>query len=136
MPQTRTRLLLADDHEELLRDVRQLVASEFDVVGTVSNGAALVSAAGTLKPDIVVTDVRMPKLSGIAASRIILQRQDCKAVVVLTMYEEAHLVKDALDAGIRGYVLKITAGEELIAAIHEVLRGNVFLSKGLKFDRA
>jgi len=136
MPQTRTRLLLADDHDELLRDIRQLVASEFDVVGTVSNGAALVSAARTLKPDIVVTDVRMPKLSGIEASRIILQQRDCKAVVILTMYKEARLVKDAVDAGIRGYVLKISAGEELIAAIHEVTRGNLFLSKGLNFDPA
>jgi DNA-binding NarL/FixJ family response regulator len=135
MPPTRPRLLLADDHQELLREVEQLMAGEFEVVGTVSDGAALVSAAGALKPDVVVTDIRMPKLSGIEASTTILQRRDCKAVVILTMYDDAYLVKNALDAGIGGYVLKMAAGEELIAAVHEALRGGVFVSKRLRFNR-
>jgi DNA-binding NarL/FixJ family response regulator len=129
VPQSTRRLLLADDHPELLREIQRLVAIDFDVVGTATDGLTLVKMAETLKPDVVVTDIRMPGLSGIDAARTILQRKACKAVVLLTMYDNPHLIRRALDAGILGYVLKATAGEELLPAIEEALQGGVFVSQ-------
>jgi DNA-binding NarL/FixJ family response regulator len=131
VPGSRRRLLLADDYSELLEEIQQLVAIQFDVVGTAGDGLTLVKMAEALKPDVVVTDIRMPGLSGIDAARAILQRKTCKAVVVLTMYDDSRLIKSALDAGILGYVLKATAGEELIPAIEEALQGGVFVSRAI-----
>jgi DNA-binding NarL/FixJ family response regulator len=122
-------LLLADDHAELLGQIQQLVATHFDVVGTAGDGLTLVEMARALKPDVVVTDIRMPELSGIDAACIILQEKACKAVVLLTMYDDSRLVKSALDAGILGYVLKSAAGEDLIPAIEAALQGAVFVSR-------
>lgn len=121
-------LLLADDHPELLQEIRQLVETVFNVVGTAADGQTLVEMAEALKPDAIVTDIRMPRLSGIEAARVILQRKTCKAVVLLTMYDNPRLIKTALGAGILGYVLKANAGEELIPAIHLALQGEVFVS--------
>jgi DNA-binding NarL/FixJ family response regulator len=129
VPRSTRRLLLADDHPELLQAIQQLVATDFDVVGTATDGLTLVEMAEALKPDVVVTDIRMPGLSGIDAARTILQRKACKAVVLLTMYDHPRLIRSALDAGIRGYVLKATAGEELLPAIEEALQGGVFVSQ-------
>ena len=129
MQQSKRRLLLADDHPELLREIQQLLATDFDVVGTATDGLTLVKMAETLKPDVVVTDIRMPGLSGIEAARAILQQKNCKAVVLLTMYDDRRLIRRALDAGILGYVLKATAGEALIPAVKEALRGGVFVSQ-------
>jgi DNA-binding NarL/FixJ family response regulator len=131
VPQSTRRLLLADDHPELLREIQQLVATDFDVVGTATDGLTLVKMAEALKPDVVVTDIRMPGLNGIDAARTILQRKACKAVVLLTMYDNPRLIRSALDAGILGYVLKATAGEELLPAIEEALQGAVFVSQRL-----
>ena len=133
MPVTRARLLLADDHRELLRDIQQLLASDFDVVGTASDGLALVGVAQALKPDVVVTDLRMPKLNGIEAGRTILQQRVCKAVVLLTAYHDPYLIRRALEAGIRGYVLKTTASDDLLPAIYEALEGRVFVSAGIRW---
>jgi DNA-binding NarL/FixJ family response regulator len=130
--QSKRRLLLADDHQELLREIQQLVATDFDVVGTAPDGLTLIRMAETLKPDVVVTDIRMPGLSGIDAARTILQQKVCKTVVLLTMYDDPHLIRGALDAGILGYVLKATAGEELIPAIEEALQGGVFVSRRIR----
>ena len=132
MPRSTRRLLLADDHPELLQAIQQLVAADFDVVGTATDGLTLVEMAEALKPDVVVTDIRMPGLSGIDAARIILQWKACKTVVLLTMYDSPRLIRSALEAGILGYVLKATAGEELLPAIEEGLRGRVFISQRLR----
>jgi len=129
----RTSLLLADDHRELLQDLQRLLASDFDVVGTASDGLALVGVAQALKPDVVVTDLRMPKLNGIEAGRTILQRRVCKAVVLLTAYHDPYLIRRALEAGIRGYVLKTTASDDLLPAIYEALEGRVFVSAGIRW---
>jgi DNA-binding NarL/FixJ family response regulator len=129
--QSKRRLLLADDHTELLGEIQQLVATHFDVVGTAGDGLTLVKMAEALKPDVVVTDIRMPGLSGIDAACTILKQKACKAVVLLTMYDDSRLIKNALDAGILGYVLKATAGEELIPAIEQALQGGVFVSRAI-----
>jgi len=131
VPQSKRRLLLADDHTELLEEIQQLVATHFDVVGTAGDGVTLVKMAKALQPDVVVTDIRMPELSGIDAACIILQEKACKAIVLLTMYDDSSLIRSALDVGILGYVLKATAGEELIPAIEQALKGGVFVSRAI-----
>ena len=129
------RLLLADDHPDVLEEIRGLLTSEFDVVGTARDGNSLIEAARSLSPDIVVTDIRMPVLNGIEAGRIILHLDLCKAVVVLTVYKDYQLVQTALEAGIFGYVLKENAGEDLISAIRAALEGRVYVSPALAFQQ-
>ena len=129
MPASKPRLLLADDHEEFLDEVSVLLAGEFELVGRVRDGAELIEYAEKLNPDAVVTDFKMPKLSGIAAGRKLLDKQICQVVVLLTMYRDPLLARDALAAGLRGYVLKERAGEDLIPAIHSALEGRTFVSK-------
>ncbi len=128
----RFRLVLAEDHHDVREEVRRLLETEFDVLRAVGDGDALVEAAAELKPDAVVTDVRMPRLGGIEAGERILGRGLSEAVVVLSMHSDAHLVKAALQAGIRAYVLKVDAGEELIPAIYAALGGERYLSRGVR----
>src|ERR1700687_696336 len=134
MSQTRIRLLLADDHEELLHQLTQLLESEFDIVGAVRDGAALLETAAALRPDVVVADLKMPKLNGIEAGRKLLELKLCKAVVLLTVYGEPQLVKTALESGIQGFVLKGKAGEELIPAIYTALKGGTFVSSQIGLE--
>jgi len=123
------RLVLADDHEDVLREIRALLNSEFEVLSSVSDGTALIEAARKWKPDVVISDIKMPGVRGIEACQRIAQEGHCSASIIVTMHNETQLVKDALRAGIRGYVLKVDAGEELVSAVRSVLRGSVYLSR-------
>ena len=125
------RVVLADDHQDLLEEVRCLIAPEFDVVRSVNEGLALIQAACELRPDAVISDIHMPRLNGIEAGRQILRKGLCQAVIVLTMYNEPQFVDRAMQAGIRGYVLKVDAGEALIPALQTVLGGGIYLSRGV-----
>jgi DNA-binding NarL/FixJ family response regulator len=127
--QTPPRLALADDHPDLLDEIRSLLEPEFQVVCSANQGDALIDAVHRNKPDAVVADVQMPGLSGIDAGREILGQGLCDAVIMLSMYNDPQLIQTALAAGIRGYVLKVDAGEELIPALHEVLAGRRYLSR-------
>jgi DNA-binding NarL/FixJ family response regulator len=122
------RILLADDHEDVLRETEKFLASDFDVVGTASDGASLIAAVLDLKPDVVVTDFIMPGMNGIDCGREILHRRLCGTIVLLTMYNDSELAKTALATGIRAYVLKTNAGEQLIPAIRTALQGMTFVS--------
>ena len=122
------RLLLADDHAELLQEVTELLGQEFAVVGTVQDGVSLLRRAAELNPDVVVTDLKMPRLGGIEAGRRLLDQKLCRAVVVLTMYGDDELVHNALDAGILGYITKDRASADLIPAIKAALAGEPFVS--------
>ena len=130
-PLRRFRLVVADDHLDVREAVRQLLDPEFDVLRAVGEGSALVEATIELKPDAVVTDVQMPQMGGIEAGEHLLSRGLCEAVIVLSMYPDAHLAQAALQAGIRAYVLKVDASEELIPAIYAALRGERYLSQGV-----
>jgi CheY-like chemotaxis protein len=127
----RFRVVVADDRQDLLEEIRCLIAPQFDVVGSVNEGLALIQAACELRPDAIISDIHMPRLNGIDAGRQILQKGLCQAVIVLTMYNEPQFVDRAMQAGIRGYVLKVEAGEELIPALETVLGGGIYLSRGV-----
>ncbi len=122
------RVLLADDNEEMLNDVEELLASDFDIVGKATDGVSAVEAAIRLMPDLIVTDLAMPGLSGIEASRKMLTTHPDIPIVLLTLHNDARLVEQALSVGIRGYVHKLTAAEELIPALYCALRGQTFVS--------
>ncbi len=126
------RIVLADDHKDLLQEIRALLTPDFEVVNSVSDGQALIDTVRDLKPDLVVSDIRMPGMSGIEACRRIIQEGLCSTAILLTMYNEAQLVKEALGAGIRGYLLKVNAGEELIPAVRSVMGGSTYLSAGVR----
>jgi DNA-binding NarL/FixJ family response regulator len=125
--------MLADDHPDVLRQIAYLLSSDFDIVGVVGDGVALLKEGSRLRPDVVVTDIRMPGISGIQAGHNLLKANACKAVIVLSMFSDPVLAQTAFQAGIRGYVLKNTAGEELIPAIHRIAAGGTFFSQPLDF---
>jgi DNA-binding NarL/FixJ family response regulator len=126
------RVVLADDHEDVLHEIRALLDHQFDILSSVTDGLALIEAARESKPDVVISDVQMPGLNGIEACRRIVQNGSCRAAIILTIYNDFQLVKKALQAGIRGYVLKVDAGEELASAVHAVLDGSVYLSQRVR----
>ena len=124
----RTRVLLADDHAIVAEGLATLLKGHFDLVGTVGDGSELIDAARQLRPDVVVADIAMPVLSGLEALRRLKAARSDAKVIFLTMHADAHLASEAFRAGARGYVLKQSAGEELIAAIREVLQGRTYLT--------
>lgn len=124
----RARVLIADDHPLILAELVSLLRDQVDVVGTVSNGRSLVEAAVRLQPDVVITDISMPGMNGIDSLRSLKASRIVTKVIFLTMYNDSELVSEALRGGASGFVLKQAAGEELMTAIDEVLRGRVYLS--------
>jgi DNA-binding NarL/FixJ family response regulator len=125
------RVVMADNHADVLEETRNLLQSEFQVVACAMDGATLLDAVAAAMPDVVLTDVQMPGMNGIEAGCEIIRRNLCGAVVVLSLYSHSHFVRKALDSGIRGYVLKEDAGEELIPALRAVLNGGRYLSRGV-----
>jgi DNA-binding NarL/FixJ family response regulator len=127
----RPRVLLADDHLLVAEALKSLLAPEFDLVGVVEDGRALVEAVGTLRPDVVVADISMPHLNGIDALVQLRQRGDRVPVVFLTMHRDASFARRALDAGASGFVLKHSAPAELVSAIRAALQGKTYLTPQL-----
>ena len=125
---SKTRVLLADDHTIVAEGLRSLLEGEFEFVGTVGDGRALLDAARNLKPDVIVADISMPLLNGLDAARQLKRDGVTAKIVFLTMHAEAQLAAEAFRAGASGYVLKSSAGEELIAAIHEVAKGRAYVT--------
>jgi len=128
----RYTVVVADDHAIVKEGVVSLLKAEgFDVVGAVSNGDELVDAAKRLRPDVIVTDISMPGLNGLEAlARLKAQHSDSK-VILLTMHHDALLATRAMRAGASGFLLKHSAGEELLTAIHQAVEGRVYLTPTL-----
>jgi DNA-binding NarL/FixJ family response regulator len=127
----RPRVLLADDHLLVAEALKSLLAPEFDLVGVVEDGRALVEAAGRLRPDVIVADVTMPHLNGIDALIQLRRGGDRVPVVFLTMHRDASFARRALDAGASGFVLKHSAPAELMSALRAALEGKTYLTPQL-----
>src|SRR5215471_7453657 len=125
-----TRILLADDHTLMRQGLRHILESrtEFDIVGEASSGIEAVELARQYKPDVAIIDVAMKEMNGIEATSQILKHSPDTAVLILSMYSDERYVVRAVRAGARGYVLKNSAGEELIQAIQTVYRGMAYFS--------
>jgi DNA-binding NarL/FixJ family response regulator len=127
----RPRVLLADDHLLVAEALTSLLTPEFDLVGVVEDGRALLEAAVKLQPDVIVADVSMPHLNGIDALAQLRQGGDRTPVVFLTMHRDVTFARRALDAGASGFVLKHSASVELVAAIRAALQGKTYLTPQL-----
>jgi DNA-binding NarL/FixJ family response regulator len=130
----KTRVLLADDHTVVARGLESLLKDIFELVGVVHDGRALLDAATSVAPDVILTDISMPLLSGLDAIREIRKLRPEAKLMVLTMHREAHLAAEAFRAGAIGYMLKISPIEELISAIHEVAQGRAYVTTLLSKD--
>jgi DNA-binding NarL/FixJ family response regulator len=127
----RPRVLLAEDHAATAERLRKLLRVDFDVIAWVEDGSALVDATERLMPDVIVADIAMPGVDGIAAA-ILIRRHDPNArIVLVTVHAESMLVEAGLAAGALGYVLKDTAGDDLVPAVHAALAGRQYLSREL-----
>jgi DNA-binding NarL/FixJ family response regulator len=124
----RPRVLLADDHGLVLGALAALLARDCDVVGTVTDGRALIAAAATLQPDVIVLDIAMPLLNGLDAARQIKRMFPRIKLVFLTMNEDAALAAETLRAGASAYLLKHSAASELPVAIREVMSGGSYVT--------
>jgi len=125
------RILLADDHAVTRRGLSLLLQSlpGFTVVAEAADGREAVEQAAAVRPDIAVLDIAMPQLNGIEAARTIMATYPAIAVVILSLHSEEAYVQKALAAGVRGYVLKSRAGQDLVEAIKAVHRGDTFFSQ-------
>ena len=124
----RPRLLLADDHKIVLEGLRGILEPEFEIVGAVEDGRALVAEAERMSPDVVVADISMPGLNGMDAARQIKKMDEQIKIVFLTMHSDVSYAAGAFDAGASGFVLKHSAPQELITAIREAMQGRTYVT--------
>jgi DNA-binding NarL/FixJ family response regulator len=125
------RVLVADDHRLMAEGVRALLQGSFDIVGVAQDGVEMVALAKALDPDVVVADIGMPRLDGIAALEALAAAGVRARVLMLTMRDEGALLRKALKAGASGYVLKHAAPDELAVAIRATASGQLFVSPAL-----
>jgi DNA-binding NarL/FixJ family response regulator len=130
----RKRILLADDHKFITEGLKSLLDPDYDVVGIVSDGKALVEEAARLQPDIIVADISMPRLNGIEAIRQVVEQNSQARIIVLTMHPDITYATRALEAGAAGYVLKHSAPQELIQAIEVSMVGKKFITERIKSE--
>jgi DNA-binding NarL/FixJ family response regulator len=131
---TRSKVLIADDHNLVAELCKKLLESEFDVVGVVSDGRALVREAEKLRPDVIVVDVGMPILNGLDAGRQVKEMFPAVKLIYLTMNPDPEVTAEAFRRGAAGYLLKTCASSEMVACVREVLRGKTYLSSRISKD--
>ncbi|MGI6657580.1 MAG: response regulator [Desulfobulbus sp.] len=130
----RPRILLADDHRMVAEGLRALLEPDYELVGIVEDGRALLEAVERLRPDVVVADVSMPLLNGIDAVRQLKKKHPSLAVVFLTMHLDVEYAASAVEVGALGYVLKHSAPSELLTAISHALKGRSYITPLLAED--
>jgi DNA-binding NarL/FixJ family response regulator len=124
----RPRILIADDHTLIAELCKRLLEGEFEVVGIVGDGRALLRAAAELKPDVIVVDVAMPVLNGIDAACQVQQELRAVKVIYLTMNPDPRIAAKAFRRGASGYLLKTCAAAEMVTAVRTVLQGRSYMS--------
>src|SRR5579863_10326379 len=124
----RARILLADDHSLVAAGLCKLLEEEFDLVGSVGDGRALVTAAKREHPDVILLDISMPLLNGVEAARQLRVAVPTAKLIFVTVHSDTPYVIEAFRAGASGYVLKRSAASELLTAVHKVLDNNVYLT--------
>lgn len=124
----RASVLLADDHKIVTEGLRSLLESEFELVGVVEDGRAMVAVTKELNPDVLVADISMPLLNGIEAVRQLKKDGMRAKVIFLTMHPDVTYAIRAFEAGASGFVLKHSASSELVTAIREVLKGRTYIT--------
>ena len=124
----RTRILIAEDHKEMRDRVVQQLKNDFEVIGSVGDGGAVLKMVPEMLPDVCVLDISMPILSGIEAAQRLKAGGSTSRIVFLTVHEDPDFLEAALDTGALGYVLKSRMGCDLVPAINAVMAGRLFIS--------
>jgi DNA-binding NarL/FixJ family response regulator len=127
----KSRIVLADDHTLLLQACSKMLECEFEICATFTDGRALLEAVPDLKPDAIVLDIGMPLLNGLDAGRQLKKVLPSAKLIFLTMYEDPGLAAEAIRDGASAYLLKTSAATELIKAIHEALKGRVYVTPAI-----
>ncbi|MFQ5674326.1 MAG: response regulator [bacterium] len=129
----RLKILLADDHKIVRDGLHSLLKKEagMEVIGEADNGRETVQLAREMEPDIIIMDISMPDLNGVEATRQIISNSPEAKIIALSMHSDKRFVKGILSAGAKGYLLKDSAFEELVDAIHTVVSGKFYLSSGI-----
>ncbi len=130
---SRVRVLLADDHSAVLKSIVRLLSRDYDVVGTVRDGRALLEAARAMEPDVLVLDISMPLITGIEAAKILKKTGSKAKIVFLTVHEDPDFVRAAREVGALGYVVKQRMISDLPQAIKCALDGKCFTSPSVNF---
>ena len=130
----RPRVVLADDHRDMLVRVAALLASEFTVVAAVADGEALIGAEADLLPDVLVIDITMPGINGLEAAALVRRRGSRVPIVFLSIHEEPEFVLAARRAGALGYVSKVRLANDLIPAVRAALDGRRFVSAAVAVE--
>lgn len=128
------KILIVDDHAIVREGLRMILESlsDMDVVGEAGDGREALEKAETLFPDVIIMDIAMPELNGIEATRIICERVPAVRVIILSMFHTNEHVFRALQAGARSYLLKESAGSNVITAVRAVMRGQLYFSEGIE----
>jgi DNA-binding NarL/FixJ family response regulator len=129
----KTRIVLADDHPIVLTGLRNLVESEpdFTVVGEATSGPEALKVIRSTRPDIAIVDVSLPGMSGIALARRLTEEAQDMKILMLTLHEDRAYLRQALDAGARGYVVKRSAAANLVSAVRSVIAGGIYIDSTL-----
>jgi|SRR5580700_4145339 DNA-binding NarL/FixJ family response regulator len=130
----RAKVLIADDHSMVIDGLRVLLEPEYEVVGAVNDGRAVLPEVQRLEPDVVVIDISMPLLNGLDCTRQLREAGFPGKILILTMHPDATLAQEAFAAGASGYLLKSSPGSELKEALREVLQGRPYLSRAVTRD--
>ncbi len=128
----RTSILLADDHTMICEGLRKMLEPEFEVIGCVKDGHALLKTAADLKPDVVLVDVGMPLLNGLDAARELKKQLPRVKLIFVTMNHDPDIASEALKLGASGYLLKDSEGEELLKAVRIAVRGNSYVTQQIR----
>jgi len=125
---TRPKIILADDHRLMLDALTNLIEPEFEVVGTFTDGQALVECAPAIRPNVVVLDIGMPLMNGLIAGERLKQAMPLVKLVYVTMNHDPEIAGEAFRLGASAYLLKNSAGSELLRAIREAVRGGFYVT--------
>ena len=126
------RIILADDHTLMLDALKNLLATEYEVVGVFEDGKSLVKGAAALSPDLIVLDIGMPNMNGLLAGELLKQILPRVKLIYMTMNRASDLAVEAFQLGASAYLLKTSAGSELLHAIHEALAGRTYVTPSLR----
>jgi DNA-binding NarL/FixJ family response regulator len=125
------KIVLADDNEDILYLIKEILEPEFEVVATARDGPELLIAVEDFKPDVIILDINMPGMSGFEAMKRILEEDIDARIILLTAHKDRMLVEKGISAGAKGFVLKFTASEDLVPAVNEICQGNIYISPSI-----
>jgi DNA-binding NarL/FixJ family response regulator len=128
------RVVLADDHREVIAKVRALLGDQFEIVEAADNGRQAVTAVLALDPDVLVTDISMPVLNGLQAARRVRRTDSRVKIIFLTVHEDRDFIAAAFSAGAIGYVTKSRLSTDLVFAIQEAVKGKTFVSSSIRSE--